>query len=56
MGEWIDKVKGKVKQMEGSISGDHGRQAEGLIEEKKGDMKGRLERIKQGIKDVFKKQ
>ena len=56
MGELIDKAKGKAKQVEGSISGDHGRQAEGLIDEKKGDLKGRFERLKQGIKDAFKKE
>jgi uncharacterized protein YjbJ (UPF0337 family) len=55
MGELIDKAKGKAKQVEGSITGDRDRQAEGIIEEKKGDMKGKFEEAKQGIKDAFKK-
>ena len=56
MGELIDKVKGKAKQVEGSITGDRGRQAEGLVEEKKGDLKGGFERVKQDIKDTFRKE
>ena len=55
MGEIIDKLKGKAKQAEGSITGDRGRQAEGLIDEKKGDVKGKFEEIKQDIKDKFRK-
>ncbi len=56
MGELIDKAKGKIKQAEGSITGDRGRQAEGLVDEKKGDVKGGFERVKQDVKDAFKKE
>lgn len=55
MGEIIDKMKGKAKQVEGAITGDRGRQAEGLVDEKKGDLKGKFEEAKQGVKDAFKK-
>ena len=36
MGEIIDKVKGKAKQIEGIITGDKARQQEGEIDEAKG--------------------
>lgn len=55
MGEIIDKLKGKAKQVEGSITGDRSRQAEGVIDEKKGDAKGKFEEVKQNIKDTFRK-
>jgi uncharacterized protein YjbJ (UPF0337 family) len=55
MGELIDKVKGKAKQVEGSITGDRQRQAEGVADEQKGELKGKFEEVKQGIKDAFKK-
>jgi uncharacterized protein YjbJ (UPF0337 family) len=55
MGELIDKAKGKAKQVEGSVTGDRQRQAEGIVEEKRGDAKGKFEEVKQGIKDAFKK-
>ena len=55
MGEIIDKLKGKAKQVEGSITGDRSRQAEGLVDEKKGDLKGKFEEVKQDIKDKFRK-
>ncbi|HZS38964.1 MAG TPA: CsbD family protein [Polyangia bacterium] len=51
MGEIIDKVKGKMKQVEGSITGDRGKQVEGIVEEKKGDLKGKFEDLKRDIKN-----
>ena len=50
MGEIIDKVKGKAKQVYGSVTGDRGKQAEGIVEEKKGDLKGKFEEIKNDLK------
>ena len=50
MGELIDKAKGKVKQVIGGMTGDRRTQAEGLVEEKKGDLKGKFEEVKQDIK------
>ena len=50
MGELIDKAKGKAKQVHGSITGDRSKQAEGVVEEKKGDLKGKFEDIKQDVK------
>jgi uncharacterized protein YjbJ (UPF0337 family) len=50
MGELIDKAKGKAKQVIGSVTGDRGKQAEGMVDEKKGDLKEKFEDIKQDIK------
>jgi uncharacterized protein YjbJ (UPF0337 family) len=55
MGEIIDKLKGKAKQVEGSLTGDRQRQAEGVADEQKGELKGKFEEVKQGVKDVFRK-
>ncbi len=50
MGELIDKFKGRAKQVFGALTGDRRRQTEGVVDEKKGDVKGRFEEIKQDIK------
>jgi uncharacterized protein YjbJ (UPF0337 family) len=55
MGEIIDKLKGKAKQVHGDLTGDRERHAEGTVDEAKGKLKGKLEEVKQGIKDRFHK-
>ena len=55
MGELIDKVKGKIKQAAGSLSGDKTLEAKGKIDEAKGKMKGVAEDIKHSVKDAVKK-
>ncbi len=50
MGEIIDKLKGKAKQVEGDLTGDRARHAEGRVDEAKGDLKGKFEELKQDIK------
>jgi len=55
MGEIIDKLKGKAKQVEGDITGDRERHAEGRMDETKGKVKGKFEEVKQDIKDKFRK-
>lgn len=55
MGELIDKAKGKLKQVEGDLTGDRGRHAEGRIDEAKGNLKGKFEEVKQDIKDKLRK-
>jgi uncharacterized protein YjbJ (UPF0337 family) len=50
MGELIDKVKGKIKQAEGGLTGDRSKQVEGYIEEKKGQVKEAVEDIKHDIR------
>ena len=55
MGEIIDKLKGKAKQVEGDITGDRARHGEGRMDEAKGKVKGKFEEVKQDVKDTFKK-
>ena len=55
MGEIIDKLKGKAKQVEGDLTGDRARHAEGRVDEAKGDVKGKFEEVKQDIKDKMRK-
>jgi uncharacterized protein YjbJ (UPF0337 family) len=50
MGELKDKIKGKVKQVEGAVTGDRGKQAEGIIDETKGKIKETFEDIKHDIR------
>jgi uncharacterized protein YjbJ (UPF0337 family) len=50
MGELKDKIKGKIKQVEGSISGDRAKQGEGVLDETKGKAKEKFEDIKHDIR------
>jgi uncharacterized protein YjbJ (UPF0337 family) len=53
MGEIIDKIKGKAKQVEGNITGNRTRKVEGVVDETKGRAKGAFEEIKSGVKRVL---
>lgn len=44
MGSTADKLKGKLKKAEGQLTGDKVREAQGWVEEKKGDVEGAVER------------
>lgn len=44
MGSLGDKLKGKAKQVEGRITGDKVREAQGTVEKTKGDIEGAVER------------
>jgi uncharacterized protein YjbJ (UPF0337 family) len=55
MGELIDKVKGKIKHVAGSISGDKSLEGEGEMDEAKGKVKGAVEDIKHAVKQAVKK-
>jgi uncharacterized protein YjbJ (UPF0337 family) len=50
MGEIIDKMKGKVKQGEGELTGDDSRKAEGRFDEMKGKVKEKIEDVKHAIR------
>lgn len=63
MGEIIDKVKGKAKQVGGILTGNKGLQTEGQLDEAKGAIKGiankldgavtkTVDKMKQGVKKV----
>ena len=55
MGEFIDKAKGKAKQVEGRLTGDRTREAQGVVDEKKGEAKGAFERVRQAVKDELRR-
>jgi uncharacterized protein YjbJ (UPF0337 family) len=50
MGELIDKIKGKAKQVEGRVTGNKAREAEGVADEVKGKAKGAFEELKTDVK------
>ena len=52
MGEIIDKVKGKAKQVAGIITGDKARQHEGARDEAKGNVKGVVNKIENAVRDT----
>lgn len=56
MGELIDKVKGKIKQAEGRVTGNPAREAEGVADELKGKAKGAFEDIKSDAKRAFREE
>jgi uncharacterized protein YjbJ (UPF0337 family) len=50
MGAIIDKIKGKAKQIEGRLTGDKVREAQGGVEKTKGDAKGKASRVARKVK------
>lgn len=56
MGALSDKIKGKAKQVEGRLTGDRVREAQGSIQKTKGDVEGAAARagrdIKRGVRRV----
>jgi uncharacterized protein YjbJ (UPF0337 family) len=52
MGELWDKLKGRVKQGAGRVSGNRSLEAEGNVDEGKGRMKGAFEDAKRAVKDA----
>jgi uncharacterized protein YjbJ (UPF0337 family) len=55
MGEIIDKVKGKIKQAAGNVSGDKKLEREGKVDEAKGKVKGAVEDLKHAAKSAVRK-
>jgi uncharacterized protein YjbJ (UPF0337 family) len=51
MGEWQDKVEGTVKEKEGELTGDDVREKQGEAQKGMGDAKGKLEDVKDEIKE-----
>jgi uncharacterized protein YjbJ (UPF0337 family) len=54
MGEIIDKVKGKIKQVAGTVTGNDKLKAEGKADEAKGKVKGALEDMKRAVRVAAK--
>ena len=53
MGEYIDKMKGKLNQAQGEMTKDDSKVVKGHIQEKKGELKGAFERGKTRVKDAL---
>ena len=49
MGEIIDKLKGKAKQVEGILTDDKARQREGEADETKGKIEGVINRVAETV-------
>jgi uncharacterized protein YjbJ (UPF0337 family) len=49
MGEIIDKVKGKFKQVAGALTGDKKLELEGKVDIAKGKVKGAVEDVKHAV-------
>jgi len=55
MGEIISKVKGKIKQAAGKVTGDKKLERQGKVDEAKGKVKGAVEDAKHAVKQAVKK-
>jgi uncharacterized protein YjbJ (UPF0337 family) len=55
MGATIDKIKGKAMQIEGKLTGDKPRVAQGVVTAKRGAAKGALARVGRKVKRVAHK-
>jgi hypothetical protein len=52
MGEIIDRMSGKARQIEGALTGSRWRQVQGLFEEAKGNLKGALHQITAALRNL----
>ena len=55
MGEIINKVKGKIKQAVGGLTGDKKLEDEGKVDSAKGKVQGAVEDMKHAVKSVARK-
>jgi uncharacterized protein YjbJ (UPF0337 family) len=55
MGELIDKAKGKLKQAVGAATNNPSLEAEGDVDEAKGQVKGAAEEVKHAAKKAIDK-
>ena len=54
MGEFIDKITGRIKQAFGGLTGDKELKHEGERDERKGQLKGAVKDVKHAVKGVTK--
>gem|GEM_PF-850902 len=54
MGEIIDKTKGKIKQVAGTVAGNDKLKVDGELDELRGNAKGAVEDIKHAVKGAAK--
>jgi len=50
-----DKIKGKMMQVEGKLTGDKVRTAQGVVKEKQGQLEGVVARTERRLKRVARK-
>ena len=50
MGAKIDKIQGRAKQIEGKLTNDKLRMAQGTVQRKKGDVEGAFARVGRSVK------
>lgn len=55
MGSISDKIKGKAKQVEGKLTGDKVRTAQGTVQKAKGDAEGVVARVARKVKGVVRR-
>ena len=55
MGAIVDKIKGRAKQVEGKVTGDKVRMAQGTVEKAKGDAKNMAARAARKVKGSVRK-
>jgi uncharacterized protein YjbJ (UPF0337 family) len=51
MGSTADKLKGKLKKVEGEVTGDKVREGQGWVEEKKGEVEQKIDEIRRDKND-----
>lgn len=56
MGEFTDKIKGKINEIKGETTGDETTRRKGEMQQQKGRLKGAFERGKARMKDVLNKK
>lgn len=56
MGEFTDKIKGKINEIKGETTGDETTRQKGELQQQKGRLKGAFERGKARMKDVLNKK
>jgi uncharacterized protein YjbJ (UPF0337 family) len=52
MGEYIDRAKGKAKQVEGRLTGDDARKRQGAVDQVKGNLKGVVRKAESAAKNI----
>ena len=55
MGTMTDKIKGKMMQVEGKLTGDKVRSAQGVLKEKQGQVEGVVARTDRKLKRAARK-
>ena len=54
MGALTDKIRGKVKQLAGKLTGDNVLSAQGTVEKAKGDLEGVVSRVARNVKHTVR--